>query len=506
MELASLLTEMVKNNASDLFISVGAPPIIKVEGRSRVLTDQPLDQTAVHNLCYSVTNDEQAATYDRELELNMAHELKNVGRFRINLFRQRGEPALVARFVKNKIPSLNSLGLPPILTDIVMEQRGLVLVVGATGTGKSTTLASMIDFRAANREGHILTVEDPIEFVYQHKKSLVNQREVGIDTHSYSNALKNAMREAPDVILIGEIRDQEAMKHAIDYAQTGHLCLSTLHANNANKALDRILNFFPVEIQNQVLPDLALNLKAIVSQRLIRGEDGHRVAVVEVMLNTPFIADLIERGKIDEIKGAMEKAVVRGCQTFDNALYELWRTGRASEEEVLRHADSKNNLALKIRMDNMGRRHQAPPIKKEVTFDETAPFADYNTYKISPIKVKSHRPNSEQRTTTAIDTALRGKGLTEDSVFPNVDVQYAYGSRVEEEVKLDEIKHETGMHIDVSPPSKVHSMLIVNIVDTRTKAVVWRLKSSRETTELERLTQEQVNELMEELFGAFPPG
>ena len=506
MDLTPLLTQMVEKNASDLFLSVGAPPVVKVEGRSHALGEDPLDQTTVHQLCYSVMNDDQTATYEAELELNLALDVKDVGRFRVNVFRQRGEPALVARFVKSKIPTLDALGLPPILLEVVMEQRGLVLVVGATGTGKSTTLAAMIDHRAETREGHILTVEDPIEFIYRHKKSLVNQREVGIDTLSYTNALKNAMREAPDVILIGEIRDEETMRHAINYAQTGHLCLSTLHANNANKALDRILNFFPAESQAQILPDIALHLRAIISQRLIIAKDGSRVAAVEVMLNTPYIADLIERGKIDEIKGAMEKAMIRGCQTFDNALYELWRTGRTSEEEVLKHADSRNNLALKIRMDNMGRRHEMPPIKKEITYDETAPFADYKSYRVSPVKVQSHRPDSEKRTTIAIDAALKGKGMTVETVFPHIDVQYAFGSKVEEEVKQDDIKHEVGMHIDVTPPSKVHSMLIVNIVDTRTREVVWRMKSSRESTELEELTQEQVNELMAELFGAFPPG
>jgi len=501
MEMTQLLAEMVAKNASDLFISVGAPPVIKVEGRTLPLGETPLDIATVHSLCYSVMTDEQSAAYDKDMELNMALDADKIGRFRVNIFRQRGEPALVARFVKTKIPTLNALGLPPVLLDLVMEQRGMILVVGATGTGKSTTLAAMIDHRAQTREGHILTVEDPIEFVYSHKKSLVNQREVGIDTHSYANALKNALREAPDVILIGEIRDRETMQHAINYAQTGHLCLSTLHANNANKAMDRIVNFFPQESHAQVLQDIALHLKAIISQRLIIGVDGKRVAAVEVMLNTPYIADLIERGKVDEIKGAMEKAMVQGCQTFDNALYELWRVGRVSEEEALKHADSKNNLALKFRLEG---RRPGVPIKKEVTFDEKAPFSRYKTFRITASKLESHRPDSEQRVMTAIRFAMTEKGLKE-AAPADLDIQFAFGSKVIEDMQRKAIKHEAGMRIDVSPPGQVHAMLVVNIVDAETQDVVWRLKASRKTTEMEELSQEQVNEIFSDLFSAFPP-
>ena len=503
MELTSLLAQMVEANASDLFISVGAPPLVKVEGRTRELSSGAIDPATAHELCYSVMNDEQTKTYESELELNLAVDMKHVGRFRINVFRQRGEPALVARFVKTKIPKLDALGLPPVLLDLVTEQRGLILVVGATGTGKSTTLAAMLDHRAQEREGHILTVEDPIEFIYQHKKSLVNQREVGIDTLSYANALKNAMREAPDVILIGEIRDQQTMQHAINYAQTGHLCLSTLHANNANKALDRIVNFFPHESQQQIMQDLALHLKAIVSQRLVIGVDGKRVPAVEVMLNTPYIADLIERGKVDTIKEAMEKAMVQGCQTFDNALYDLWRTGRISEDEALKHADSKNNLGLKLRLESKGRRRSVP-IKKEVTFDELAPFRTYQSYRVNAAKVESPNPDSEQRITGAITRAMDQKGL-HAAPGADVDVQYAFGSKVIEAIPQQDIEHEVGMRVELTPPSEVHAMLLVNIIDNASGKVVWRLKASRKSREMDELSQAQVDEIMVELLASFPP-
>jgi twitching motility protein PilU len=296
-------------------------------------------------------NDEQIREFESTMECNLAISVGQLGRFRVNVFRQRGDTSLVIRYIKGEIPSIEELYLPQVLKKIVMEKRGLVLVVGSTGSGKSTTLASMIGYRNENTTGHILTIEDPIEFLHTHKKSVVNQREIGLDSMSYENALKNAMREAPDVILIGEIRDQATMQHAIAYAETGHLCLSTLHANNANQALDRIVNFFPDSAHRQLYNDLSMNLKAVISQRLLQTKEGGRRAAVEVMVQTAYIAELIQKGKIHDIKDAMEQGDQRGMMTFDQALYDLYKEGAVSLEEALNHADSRNNLALRIRLN-----------------------------------------------------------------------------------------------------------------------------------------------------------
>ncbi len=350
MEITPFLKLMVDKEASDLYFTVGAPVNIKIEGITQPVGKAPLNSEQMRELAYSIMTDSQMKEYEEELELNIAVSMEGLGRFRVNVFRQRGEPAMVIRYLKDKIPSIEELKLPAVLKDIIMEKRGLVLVVGATSSGKSTSLAAMINYRNENHSGHILTIEDPVEYVHQHKKSLVNQREVGLDTMSFENALKNAMREAPDVILIGEIRTQDSMGDAIAYAETGHLCLSTLHANNANQALDRIINFFPENAHKQLLLDLSLNLRAIISQRLIPGEKNLRVPAIEVMLNTPYISDLIEKGKIDEIKEVMSKGSQQGMKTFDQALFDLYKAGEISQENALLYADSKNNLSLQIRM------------------------------------------------------------------------------------------------------------------------------------------------------------
>jgi twitching motility protein PilU len=354
MDMTSFLKLMVAERASDLFISVGAPPTLKVEGVLRNIGDVPLTVSVVEKMTRSIMNEAQQKEFALTMELNMAVSLDDTGRFRVNVFRQRGEVAMVVRYILGVIPSIESLNLPKVLSAIVMEERGLVLVVGATGSGKSTSLASMIDYRNANRGGHILTIEDPIEYLHHHQQSIISQREVGIDTLSYENALKNAMREAPDVILIGEIRDKATMKHAIAYAETGHLCLSTLHANNANQALERVINFFPEEAKSQLLFDLSLNLRAVVSLRLIPGINHLRIPVVEILLNTPFVADLIEKGKTDDIKEVMERSHDLGMQTFDNALLDLYKIGKITKENAIRFADSKNNVSLKIRLSEEG--------------------------------------------------------------------------------------------------------------------------------------------------------
>lgn len=355
MDITPFFKLMVERGASDLFFSVGTPPHIKIEGITSPVGQAPLKSQQMAEIATSIMNDDQRKEFESTLELNMAISLGGLGRFRINLFRQRGEVAMVVRYIKGVIPSIEDLNLPLVLREIIMELRGLVLVVGSTSSGKSTSLASMIDYRNQKQSGHILTIEDPIEYVYEHKKSIVDQREVGIDTLNFESALHNAMREAPDVILIGEIRDKNTMKHAIAYAETGHLCLSTLHANNANQTLDRILNFFPDEARQQTLLDLSLNLRAIISLRLIPGLQKNRVPAVEVLLNSPYVSDLIEKGKVDEIKEVMSKSREQGMQTFDQALFDLYKEGKISKENAIRYADSKNNVGLQIRLTEEGK-------------------------------------------------------------------------------------------------------------------------------------------------------
>lgn len=350
MDVTPYLRLMVDKEASDLFFYVGAPVHIKIDGVVRAVGNKALEPGAVRQIAYSIMKDDQIKEFEHNLELNFAIPLKGVGRFRANVFRQRGEVSMVVRYIKGEIPQVEDLNLPLLLKKLVMEKRGLILLVGATGSGKSTTLAAMVDHRNSNAPGHILTIEDPIEFTHPHKKSVIGQREVGIDTHSFESALKSSLREAPDVILVGEIRTIETMKSALQLAETGHLCLSTLHANNANSALERIVNFFPESARDQLLMDLSLNLRAIVSQRLIKGLDGLLVPAVEILLNTPYVSDLVQKGKIDTIKDAMEQSTESGMQTFDQALFELYKQGKISKEEAIRNADSRNNVALQIRL------------------------------------------------------------------------------------------------------------------------------------------------------------
>ncbi len=352
MGLFDYLRLMAEQEASDVFFTTGAPPNIKVHGKVGPLNEPALQPGEVKKMAYGIITSEQRQEFEAELELNFALSLDGVGRFRVNLYVQRGEVSMAVRYIKNVIPSIEQLNLPQILKTLIMEPRGLVLLVGATGSGKSTTLASMIDYRNSMMTGHILTIEDPIEYHHPHKKSVVDQREVGIDTRSYGNALKNAMREAPDVILIGEIRDRETMQAAISYAETGHLCLSTLHSNNATQTIDRIVNFFPEMAHKQLLLDLSLNLRAVVSQRLVPGISGSRLPAVEVMLKSAYISDLIEKADINGLRAALEKADVAGTQTFDQSLYTLYKQGMISLEETLKNADSKTNLSLKLRLED----------------------------------------------------------------------------------------------------------------------------------------------------------
>jgi len=348
MDITPLFKLMAEKRASDLFFSAGAPITIKIEGVARPVNNQVLDPANTKTIAYNLMNEAQRQAFEATLEMNFAHGVPDVGIFRVNVFRQRNSVAMVIRLIPSVIPDIESLGVPPVMKDMAMEKRGLILIVGATGSGKSTTLAAMIDHRNINKNGHILTIEDPVEFVYQHKKSIVNQREVGLDTQCFHNALVNAMREAPDMILIGEIRDKETMQHAMTYAQTGHLCLSTLHANNSYHAMNRIINFFPFEARPSLLLDLSISLKCVVSQRLVRGVDGKRVPAVEVLMNTTHIAELIKDGRVDEIKEAMEKSMSPGSQTFEQALFQLYSSGKISLDEAMANSDSPTNLSWLI--------------------------------------------------------------------------------------------------------------------------------------------------------------
>ncbi|WP_439888645.1 PilT/PilU family type 4a pilus ATPase [Pseudomonas sp. MBLB4123] len=366
MDLHSLLKILASQDGSDLYLSTGAPPCAKFNGVLKALGQEPLKSGDVAQVAESIMDSAQREEFERELEMNLAISLAGIGRFRINIFKQRNEVSIVARNIKMEIPRFEDLKLPEVLLKTVMEKRGLVLFVGGTGSGKSTSLAALIDYRNRNSGGHIITIEDPVEYVHRHKKSIINQREVGVDTRSFHAALKNTLRQAPDVILIGEIRDRETMEHALAFADTGHLAISTLHANNANQALDRIINFFPEDRRPQLLNDLGNNLKAFVSQRLVKTADGKRRAAVEVLLGTPTIRDLIKRNEFSEIKEIMEKSKNLGMQTFDQALIDLVHEGAIDEDEAVKNADSANNVRLKLKLyrDNPATPSPAPVAEK----------------------------------------------------------------------------------------------------------------------------------------------
>ena len=351
--MQTLLKKMVAKEGSDLFITAGFPPAIKIDGEIHKAAEQNLTPAQSAVVIRAIMNDKQAKQFDATQECNFAIYPQGIGRFRVSAFVQQGQVGAVIRRIVTEIPTIEDLDLPPALNDIVMTKRGLVILVGATGSGKSTTLAAMIGYRNANSRGHIVTIEDPIEYMHPHNRCVVTQREVGVDTESWHAALKNTLRQAPDVILIGEIRDKETMEFGIQFAETGHLCLATMHANNANQALDRVINFFPHEKRNQLLMDLSLNIKAIVSQRLLPRESGAgRIAAVEIMLQTPLISDLIFRGEIAALKDVMKKSDRLGMQTFDQALFDLFERGVISYEDALKNADSKNEIRLRVKLES----------------------------------------------------------------------------------------------------------------------------------------------------------
>jgi twitching motility protein PilU len=369
--ITKLLTAMSKAGGSDLFVSKDFPPAIKMQGAMQPLTNQKLTGDVTRDLAHSLMNARQRDEFERDLECNFAISLPGVARFRVNVFMQQQNVGMVIRTIANEIPDFAKLGLPETLKEIIMTKRGLVLVVGATGSGKSTSLAAMIDHRNRNSAGHIVTVEDPVEFVHQSHQSLITHREIGIDTRSWHNALKNTLRQAPDVILIGEIRDTETMEHAIAFAETGHLCLGTLHSNSANQTIDRIINFFSEERRKQLLMDLSSNLRAIISQRLVRTADGKgRKAAIEILINTPIIADKLLKGEFHEIKAIMAKSRELGMKTFDWSLFELYNEGTITYDEAIRNADSANELRLNIKLN--GTRQQTSEVSTEPSLQSAA--------------------------------------------------------------------------------------------------------------------------------------
>ena len=354
MKISPYLKVLAEKEGSDLYLSTGALPSAKFNGVMTPLSKKAAPPGWVRSLAMEIMSEEQQAEFENKPEMNLAISESGVGRFRVNIFKQRNEMSMVIRYINAQIPNIDDLGMPPILKEVIMAKRGIILFVGGTGSGKSTSLAALIDHRNTHSKGHIITIEDPIEYVHQHKGCIVNQREVGVDTDSFEDALKNTLRQAPDVILIGEVRDRETMEHALAFAETGHLAISTLHANNANQALDRIINFFPEERHNQLLQDLSLNLRAFVSQRLIPTIDKKRCAAIEILLNSPRIEELIKRGEVSEIKEVMEKSERIGMRTFDSALLDLYKAGKISMQEALKNADSENNLRLKIELGEDG--------------------------------------------------------------------------------------------------------------------------------------------------------
>jgi twitching motility protein PilU len=397
MKIDPYLQYMAEKDASDLFLTTGAPASIKIQGEVIPVAESALKPGVVRRVADEIMSEEQREKFEATKEMNLGLSIPDVGRFRVNIYMQRGEASMVIRYISSQIPAIDSLHVPPVLKKLVMHKSGLVLMVGATGTGKSTTLSSMIDYRNSVKSGHILTIEDPIEFTFTHKKSIIGQREVGIDTMSYQSALREAMREAPDVIMIGEIRDSETMQAALNFADTGHLVLSTLHAVNSNQALDRIINLFPAAARNKILQDLSLNLRCIVSQRLIKGVEAKRVPAVEVLINSPFVAELVVQGKISQIKEIMEKSASVGMQTFDQSLLELAEAGVISREEALSNADSRNNLEWRmnfgggtpdlsgesirpVELDSIKKlgteiEHDEEPLAKEGVLDDLKPFS-----------------------------------------------------------------------------------------------------------------------------------
>lgn len=499
-ELMIMLESMVVLKASDLYINAGAPPTFKVNGELRVITEKPLEPDHIHKLVTAVLDDEQRQRFENQMELDISLQLKKGGRFRLNIYRQKGSLALVARHIKDVIPSIDELRLPVLLKDMVMAKQGLILVVGGTGVGKSTTLASMVDYRNEHQQGHILTVEDPIEFVHYHKKSLVSQREIGVDTQCYSDALKYALREAPDVIVIGEIRDADTAKQALRFAETGHLCLATLHATSASSALDRLVNFFPPDAHHQVHQDLAFHLYGVVAQRLAKRIDGGRVPAVEILVNNAYIAALIEKGDTTAIRQAMAQDASDNCQTFDDAIYQLVVDGIISKEEASRLTDSQVDFSLRFRLSNT---HTAVRVFHN-KHDWLAPNADFSQYQriaAVPKRVsKNFQANLEALLLNGIQTELRMKGYEVNSNNPDLLLKFSFDLHTptsSEITSLDEFGES------LNRDATAESGLAIQVSDPETGSIVWKVTATGPGEKL-RFSEQDVQEELSSLLANFP--
>ncbi len=480
-DLANMLESMAVLKASDLYLNVGAPPTFKVHGELRNVTEKPLRADQIQTMINETLDEEQRQRFENNMELDISLQIENGGRFRLNIYRQKGDLALVARHIKNIIPSIEELNLPDVLKDLIMAEQGLLLVVGATGSGKSSTLASMIDYRNENRSGHILTVEDPIEYVHYHKKSLISQREIGVDTNSYADALKFALREAPNVIVIGEIRDQETARQALRFAETGHLCLATLHATSTNLAIDRLVNFFPPEAHKQIYQDLASHLVAIIAQRLAKGIKQPRIPAIELMLNNMHIAGLIERGDIHTIKEVMSKEHADTCQTFDDALYQLLSDEEITKAEAKRLADSQVDLMLRLRMDSE-RREDSYFSKITDWRDTKADFSRYTRVLIDPKKVDlDRRPDMKETLSAAISKELESHGYEVVVSQPDLVLKFSFGLRSittgEKEPSSENASEQFSSDFNKLP--SYEAGLAVQIADAKTGKAVWRMHATR---------------------------
>ena len=480
-DLANMLESMAVLKASDLYLNVGAPPTFKVHGELRNVTDKMLTAEQIQTMVVDTLDEDQRQRFDQHLELDISLQMENGGRFRLNIYRQKGSLALVARHIKNIIPTIGELNLPDVLKDLIMAEKGLLLVVGATGSGKSTSLASMIDYRNENRQGHILTVEDPIEFVHYHKKSLISQREIGVDTNSYSDALKFALREAPNVIVIGEIRDQETARQALRFAETGHLCVATLHATSTNLAIDRLINFFPPEAHRQIYQDLASHLLAIIAQRLAKGLKQPRVPAVEILLNNMHIASLIERGEIHAIKEAMSKEHTDTCQTFDDALYQLMLDEEITKEEAKRLADSQVDLMLRTRMESTAQ-EESYFTKVSDWRDPEADFSQYTRVLIDPRKVDTdRRPDMKETLSEAISKELKSHGYEPVVTQPDLILRFSFGLRTRAPNGANSGVSQTSEQFssDFSKLPSYEAGLAIQLSDVKTGKTIWKMHATR---------------------------
>ncbi len=479
MDIFQYLKKLVDLEGSDLYISSGIAPSVRVEGNTYGITEEIVTQETAYEMVKTILSEEQLEDFEKNLELNTALHVPDVGRFRVNVFKQRGGFALVARHVKTEIPSMEELSLPDSLKQLIDEKRGLILFVGGTGVGKSTTLAAMLSYRAQTQSGHILTIEDPIEFIHSHSKSIINQREVGVDTVSYEAALANALREAPDVIMIGEVRSAENMRHALNYAETGHLCVATLHANNASQALDRVINFFAHEAHNQIRTDISLFLRAIVAQNLCNGIDGKQIAIFEIMMNTPHISDLIHSGRIIDIKAAMEHSKDAGHKTFDNDLFELCLNGRITQKEALRYAVSKNNLAARFRSHSRLLPAGKKLSSKKASYDKQASFSELKKFRIRPAKVSNITQRDQVKVLSkALLAAFEAKGLNYDADDPNIDIHYGFELNEDGGLQLEETKSAAYKPNNSAADAKKQLILSIVVRDVKNKKDIWRVKNS----------------------------